>query len=82
MGDVEALAAEEIVETDYFVTVLQQSLAKMRTEESRTASHQRSHIVLRQNCTIRNHMTEVARMRLNLCHRRFSRTNDRTFSIT
>jgi hypothetical protein len=44
MCNIGPLAAEEVVQTDDFVFVLQQSLAQMGTDEACTAGNQYSHL--------------------------------------
>src|ERR1700738_2284559 len=43
MLDVGALAAEKVIQADYFMPVVQQPLAQMRSQKPCAASHQCSH---------------------------------------
>jgi hypothetical protein len=44
MGDVGALAAEEVIKADNLVAIVQQAFAKMRAEKAGTAGYQSSHV--------------------------------------
>ena len=88
MLDIGALAAEEVVQADDVVPVAQQPLAQMRSEKSRAARHQCSHVspsvapTLRRILKDRMRARKLARGRAARCQRRFSRASASTFSIT
>ena len=91
MLDVGALAAEEVVQADDVVPVAQQPLAQMRSEKSRAARHQYSHVspsvaqllrrILKDSRGLRS-ARKLARGARARRQRRFSRASASTLSIT